>query len=478
MIFNSFDFLIFLPIAFVLFWALSRLGKNMQNGVILALSVFFYGYWNWKFLGLLLGVSLITYIAGWIIGSPYSQDKRKRLTLWGTLIITLGTLFVFKYFNFFLDSISSVVGLFGGSAISQPLRIILPVGISFYIFTSLSYVIDVYKGRIERTNDWLAYFAYVTFFPALFSGPIGRSTTQLTQFFKNREFDTKMAINGLHLILWGFFMKLCVADRLGLYVDTVYNNMGMHSGASVYLATFFYTFQLYCDFGGYSLIAIGVAKWFSIDLLPNFNKPYMAVSFSDYWKREHMSLTNWLMDYVYYPMIGGSDKLAWWNACMIITFLISGLWHGAAWTFVLWGLYQGIFLVIDANTSRKRKMFEKKHKLKNKSGWLILTTLVTYAIVFFGLVFFRANTVADAFIAYKQMFTSFGRLFVDANTLGYGLLAIMLLMFKDYIDEYHPNVKFLNSDKPFVSIIATALLLCLILLVGVFDGGQFIYFQF
>lgn len=478
MIFNSFDFLVFLPIAFVLFWSLSKLGKNVQNVVILALSIFFYGYWNWRFLGLLLGITTITYGAGWLIGAPNCSAKKKKCTLWVTVLLTIGTLFVFKYYNFFMDSLTSIVNFFGANAVSQPLKIILPVGISFYIFTGLSYVIDVYKERTERTKDWLAYFSYVTFFPALFSGPISRSTTQLPQFQKAREFDNKKAINGFHLIIWGFFMKLCVADRVGLYVDTVYNNMPMHNGSSILLATFFYTFQLYCDFGGYSLIAMGVAKWFSIDLLPNFNKPYMSVSYSDYWKREHMSLTNWLMDYVYYPMIGNSDKLAWWNACMIITFLISGLWHGAAWTFVLWGLYQGIFLVIDANMARKRKMFEKKHKLKKNGWWILLTTIVNYIVILFGLIFFRANSVADAFFAFKQIFVSQDKLFVDLTTIGYGMMGIVLLLFKDYVDEYHPSWKFLNSNRPIVSIIASVLLLCYIVLTGVFGGGQFIYFQF
>ncbi|MBO6030436.1 MAG: MBOAT family protein [Prevotella sp.] len=478
MIFNSFAFLVFLPIAFVLFWAFSYFGKNVQNAVILALSIFFYGYWNWKFLGLLLGITAITFGAGWIIGSKEATSNRKKTVLLITLFLTIGTLFVFKYYNFFMDSLASIANFFGANVISQPLRIILPVGISFYIFTGLSYVIDVFKGRTERTGDWLAYFAYVTFFPALFSGPISRSTSQLPQYFKERVFDTSKAITGFHLILWGFFMKLCVADRVGLYVDTVYNNMLMHDGLSILLATFFYTFQLYCDFGGYSLIAIGVAKWFSIDLLPNFNKPYLSVSYSEYWKREHMSLTNWLMDYVYYPLIGSSDKLAWWNTCMIITFLISGLWHGAAWTFVLWGLYQGIFLVIDANMSRKRKLFEKKHNLKKKNWWILLTTCVTYIVVLFGLIFFRANTVSDALFAYKQIFTAPGHLFIDYYSIGFGFLAILLLVIKDYIDEYHKEVRFLDSKKPVVSIVASVLLLLVIVLLGVFDGGQFIYFQF
>lgn len=478
MIFNSFDFLIFLPIAFVLFWSLSKLGKNVQNIVVLALSVFFYGYWNWKFLGLLLGITALTFVTGYYIGDENIAKSRKKLLLWLDLIVCLGLLFVFKYYNFFLESLTDVVGFFGANILSQPLKIILPVGISFYIFTSLSYVIDVYKGRTERTTDWLAYFAYVTFFPALFSGPIGRSTTQLPQFFKARTFDADNGIKGIQWILWGFFMKLCVADRVGLYVDSVFNNIEMHNGTSILLADIFYTFQLYCDFGGYSLIAMGVGKLFSIDLLPNFNRPYMSTSYTDYWKREHMSLTNWLMDYVYYPMIGESSRLAWWNACMIITFLISGLWHGAAWTFVLWGLYQGIFLIIDTNTARRRKKFEKKHNLKNNGWWKLCTTILTYVVITFGLIFFRANSVHDAFYGLGQIFGNPGTLFTDGATMLYGIIGIIILMIKDFVDEYHPQVSLLANKKIIVSIISCALLLCWIVYAGVFGGGQFIYFQF
>lgn len=478
MIFNSFDFLIFLPIAFLLFWSLSKLGKNVQNIVVLALSVFFYGYWNWKFLGLLLGITALTFVTGYYIGGETLAKSRKKLLLWLDLIVCLGLLFVFKYYNFFLESFTDVVGFFGGNILSQPLKIILPVGISFYIFTSLSYVIDVYKARTERTTDWLAYFAYVTFFPALFSGPIGRSTTQLPQFFKARTFDADNGIKGIQWILWGFFMKLCVADRVGLYVDSVFNNIEMHNGTSILLADIFYTFQLYCDFGGYSLIAMGVGKLFSIDLLPNFNRPYMSTSYTDYWKREHMSLTNWLMDYVYYPMIGESSRLAWWNSCMIITFLISGLWHGAAWTFVLWGLYQGIFLIIDTNTARRRKKFEKKHNLKNNGWWKLCTTILTYVVITFGLIFFRANSVHDAFYGLGQIFGNPGELFTDGATMLYGIIGIIILMIKDFVDEYHPQVSLLANKKLIVSIISCALLLCWIVYAGVFGGGQFIYFQF
>lgn len=478
MIFNSFDFLIFLPISLILFWSSSNAGKNVQNAIILALSLFFYGYWNWKFLGLLLGITTVTYFSGFFIGSENISQNGKKGILLLDLLVCLGLLFVFKYYNFFLESFTSVAQAFGANIISQPLSIILPVGISFYTFTSLSYVIDVFKGKIERTTDWLAYFSYVTFFPALFSGPISRATTQLPQFFKARVFDADKVIKGLQWMIWGFFMKLCVADRVGIYVDAVFNNIEMHNGTNILIASIFYTFQLYCDFGGYSLIAMGVAKMFSIDLLQNFNRPFLSTSYSDYWKRHHMSLTNWLMDYVYYPMIGDSSKLWWWNACMIITFLISGLWHGAAWTFVLWGLYQGIFLVIDTNSARSRKRYEKKHNLKNKAWWKFTTTILTYIIITFGLIFFRANSVADSFFAFKEIFSHWGVLFVDKPVFLYGGISIAILFVKDFMDEYRSDITFLSHKKRPVSIIAFILLLCWIIATGVFDGGQFIYFQF
>jgi len=478
MIFNSFDFLVFLFSAFVLFWSISRLGKTIQNITILALSVFFYGYWNWKFLGLLLAVAVLTYFSGFIIGKELMSKTRKRFILWMDVIICLGLLFVFKYYNFFLESITYVFAFFGGSVLSQPLKLILPIGMSFYIFTALGYVIDVYKGRTERTDDWPAYFAYVTFFPALFSGPIGRSTLQLPQFFVARTFDSDKAMQGVQWILWGLFMKLCVADRLALYVDSVFDNLELHSGPSILLADCFYSFQLYCDLGGYSLIAIGVGKLFSIDLLQNFKRPYFSTSFREYWKRNHMSLTNWLMDYVYYPLIGDSSKLSWWNACMIITFLISGLWHGAAWTFILWGLYQGIFLVIDTNLAKGRKKFEKKHELKNNSFLTICTTFATYLLVTFGLIFFRANSVQDAFIAFNRIFTNHGSLFIDTTTMLYGVLCLILLALKDYSDEYNSGRCLLAHKNRIVSSCSCALLLCWIVYAGVFDGGQFIYFQF
>ena len=484
MLFNSIDFLLFLSIAFLVYWIVfSKTGKR-QNFFISLISLFFFGWWDWRFLGLILITILSTYFSGLLITKTKKQETivfKKKKSWWifiCTLILNIGILLFFKYFNFFVQSFADAFLFFGKDLNITLFRIILPIGISFYTFTALSYTIDIYKDKISPTHDFFAYIAYVSFFPALFCGPIGRSTDQLLQFFSKREFNRSLLTKGGQLMLWGFFMKLCVADRVGVYVDAIYNNVAQHNGSSMLLAVVLYAFQLYCDFGGYSLIAIGVGTLFGIGLQENFRRPYLSTSFSEYWKRTHMSLTQWLIDYIYYPLIGDSSKLRYWNFCMIITFLISGLWHGAAWTFILWGFYQGIFIVLSTNNARRRKKFEKKKNLHNSVLYRIITTLGTFGIICFGLIFFRANNVEDAFQIISKIIINHGTPFVD-EALAYGLFTIVILLIKDIKDEFFAN-KFLlmKNSKIAIRWSVYILLIMLILTCGVFDGGQFIYFQF
>lgn len=485
MIFNSFEFLIFIPIVFLLYWLVASKSSKIQNIFLIVISYFFYGWWDWRFLVLLIIATLSTYFAGASI-FKYKQEKenkdqhkKAKAIFISILILNIGILFFFKYFNFFIQSFIDAFAVFGKELSVSTLKIILPIGISFFTFTALSYPIDIYKGKTEPTKDIFAFFAYVSFFPALFSGPIGRATKQLPQFFNKRVFDYDTITQGFKIILWGFFMKLCVADRLGLYVDAIYNNLPQHNGSSIALASFFYAFQLYCDFGGYSLIAIGTGRLFGITLQDNFIRPYFATSFYEYWKRNHISLTQWLIDYIYYPLIGSSDKLRWWNLSMIITFLISGLWHGAAWTFVLWGLYQGVFIVISTNVAKKRKKFEKTHKLKNNNLYKGLTILLTFTIVCFGLIFFRANSIGEAFEVIHKVFTVQGTVFfTDWNTMVYGISMLLLLILKDFKDEFYIRFSFMNNKNMFVRWATYLFLIILILSVGVLDNSQFIYFQF
>lgn len=486
MIFNSFEYLLFLPIVFLLYWFVCSKTVKWQNASILIASYFFYVWWDWKFLALLLTTTLTSYLSGKLIAkykfaSTTNHQKKHGPAWWilmGTIVLNIGILFFYKYFNFFIQSFIDTFSLFGKELTISTLKIILPIGISFYTFTALSYTFDVYKGKVTPIKDWMAYFSYVSFFPALFCGPIGRAEKQLPQFLSKRTFSYDMAISGCKLMLWGFFMKLCVADRLGIYVDAIYDNIPQHNGTSLFVASFFYAFQLYCDFGGYSLLAIGSGKLLGINLQENFRRPYLATSFSDYWKRNHISLTEWLMDYIYYPMVGSSDKLRWWNFCMIITFLASGLWHGAAWVFIIWGLYNGIWLVISANNSKRRKKFEKNHNLKNNGFYKALTIFGTFAIVWFGLIFFRANNVGDAFEAMGKIFTQPGFLFIDKSSMFFGVTSMLVLIMKDVVDEYNIQFNFMNSKYVVVRYISVIAIISFVLLFGVLDGGQFIYFQF
>jgi len=485
MLFNSINFLLFLLATFFVYWIAFGKTKKRQNIFMSLVSLFFYGWWDWRFLGLLLITILSTYYVGSLIAKAKERETiilKKKKSWWlliSALTLNIGILFFFKYFNFFIQSFIDTFSFFGKDLNVTLFKIILPIGISFYTFTALSYVIDIYKNKTSPTNDFFAYVAYVSFFPALFCGPIGRATEQLPQFFSKRIFNYSLITKGGQLMLWGFFMKLCIADRAGMYVNAVYNNVDMHNGSSMLLATVLYAFQLYCDFGGYSLIAIGVGTLFGIKLQENFRRPYLSTSFSEYWKRNHISLTQWLMDYIYYPLVGESSKLRYWNFCMIITFLISGLWHGAAWTFVLWGLYQGVFIVLSTNMARRRKKFEKKRNLQKNGFYKTITILATFAIICFGLIFFRANSVSDAFHVISKIITDHGNIFVDVTVFSYGLLAIVILLIKDIKDEFFADkLLLMNNSNIVIRWSVYMLLFMLILTCGVFDGGQFIYFQF
>jgi D-alanyl-lipoteichoic acid acyltransferase DltB (MBOAT superfamily) len=394
MIFNSLEFAIFLPIVFLLYWFVFSKSARIQNIFIIIASYIFYGWWDWRFALLVAFVTGCNYLSG--IGIKRYENRSLAIIL-SNVVVNLAVLFYFKYFNFFVGNFIEAFSLFGKHLEISTLKIILPVGISFYTFQALSYSIDVYRKKIEPTSDMVSFFAYISFFPHLTSGPIGRATTLLPQFFKKRQFDYSMAVDGMCQILWGLFKKIVIADNCALCVNYIFGNYEFWPASTLVIGTIYFAIQLYCDFSGYSDIAIGTGRLFGIKLMRNFNYPYFAVSFADYWKRNHISLTQWFMDYVYYPMIGNSDKLRYWNFCMIITFLLSGLWHGANWTFILWGLYQGIFIVISMNSQKYRKKFEKQHSWTKSIFYRFVCIILTFGIVCFGLIFFRADSVSYAF---------------------------------------------------------------------------------
>jgi D-alanyl-lipoteichoic acid acyltransferase DltB (MBOAT superfamily) len=389
-------------------------------------------------------------------------------------LINIGILFYFKYFNFFISSIADIIATLGINASLHTLKIILPVGISFYTFASLSYPFDIYLRKIEPTKDMLAYCAFASFFPALLSGPISRAGKQLPQYFRKREFRYSMMSAAFKAIVWGFFMKMCVADRLGIYVDKVYADFCQHSGASLFMAQFLYTIQIYADFAGYSLIAIGSGRFLGIELPTNFIRPYISRTLTEFWRKWHISLTTWFRDYVYFPLGGGYVSHPRWIFNTLVVFLISGLWHGAAYTFIIWGAIHGIIMVIE------KLLYGDRLKSIASSRWGIVGFLqltLTFTLVSFAWIFFRMNSAEDAICVIHRIFTARGSLFVDLMTFISAFASMAILFIKEISEECQWQIR--NKSLHRVGNYALyTFLICFILLFGVLDGTQFIYFQF
>lgn len=473
MAFQTLEYLIFFSLVFILYWTLCRKRKDYQNGLIVVASLVFYGWCNWRFLGLLFITALSTFLSGLWMDNTNDVRKRKFLLV-GTVFINIGILFFFKYFNFFVETFVDAFSLMGMSINVTTLHLLLPVGISFYTFTALSYSIDVYLHKAESTNDVLAYFAYVMFFPSILSGPISRAQKQLPQYFSRRDFDFEKSINASKLILWGGVMKLCLADRLGIYVDTVYANIAQHNGTTLLLASILYSCQIYADFAGYSLMAIGFGKLLGIDLPTNFIRPYFAKTVTDFWRRWHISLTTWFRDYIYFPLGGNRCSKARWALNTMIVFTISGLWHGAAYTFVIWGAIHGTCMVIERLIyGEKIKNLSDKFSIVN-----IIRVVITFTLVNFAWIFFRINNLVDVMQIFKKIFTEPGKPFLDTNTLLMGFVAMAIVFIYDLVNEKHLNMQLLSSRFIVVRYTTAVMLIVYILACGVLNGGSFIYFQF
>ncbi|MBN1523366.1 MAG: MBOAT family protein [Spirochaetales bacterium] len=442
---------------------------KIQNLLLVSASYVFYGWWDWRFLSLIIISSFVDYFVGIGLGKTENPGKRK-LLLFISVCINLGLLGIFKYFNFFTESFAHAFTFFGMAIDPARLSIVLPVGISFYTFQTLSYSIDVYNKKISPTRDVLSFLAFVSFFPQLVAGPIERAINLLPQFFKKRQFLYKDMSAGIKLIIFGFFMKLVVADRAAIYVDAVYNNVNNHEGITFIAATILFAFQIYSDFAGYSLIAIGTARLFGFHIMTNFNRPYFAASVGDFWKRWHISLSTWFRDYVYIPLGGNRTSTPRWLINIFITFLVSGLWHGANWTFVLWGALNGIYLIAEA-------VFFKS----GRKG--ILNVFITFLLICFSWIFFRAANITDAFHIVHSILTKPGKLFIpegaDIVAPVYALLAILLLVIVEFKKEYFDRagrLKKINHSS--AKIAYYSIVVFVILYIGVFNSSQFIYFQF
>lgn len=386
MSFVSVAFFVFLPIVFFLYWMVQR-WHGWQNLCLLIASYVFYGWWDWRFLILILITSLSSFFSGFFI----EKSRFKRLYLFGNICLNLGILGLFKYYGFFADNLNLLLSQFCLSLDMPTWRIILPVGISFYTFQSLSYSIDVYRGKLRATRDVVSFCTYIAFFPQLVAGPIERATNLLPQMLGPRRFDYDEAVDGLRRILWGFFKKLVVADNCALAVNQIWDNYPDANALTLLCGMVLFTFQIYGDFSGYSDIAIGTAKLFGIRLMDNFRLPYFSRSIAEFWRRWHISLMTWFRDYLYIPL-GGSRVGASRTACNIfIVFLLSGLWHGANWTFVVWGAYNAVLIVVG------RWLWKSSSKEDRLVGWKDLGAVIsTFILVVLGWVVFRADNLSDA----------------------------------------------------------------------------------
>ena len=386
MSFVSIAFLVFLPIVFLLYWMVQR-WLRWQNVCLLIASYVFYGWWDWRFLILILITSLSSFGSGVFI----EKSRYRYWWLVGNIALNLGILGVFKYYGFFLDNLNSLLSQFGLSLDTPTWRIILPVGISFYTFQSLSYSIDVYREKLPATKDVVAFCTYIAFFPQLVAGPIERATNLLPQMLGGRRFDYSEAVDGLRRILWGFFKKLVIADNCALAVNQIWGDYSDANAATLIVGMVLFTFQIYGDFSGYSDIAIGTAKLFGIRLMENFRLPYFSRSIGEFWRRWHISLMTWFRDYLYIPLGGSRAGVARTIRNVFIVFLLSGLWHGANWTFVTWGAYNAMLIVLG------RWLWKSQTKNDERVGWKDLWAVgLTFMLVVFGWVVFRANSVSEA----------------------------------------------------------------------------------
>lgn len=461
--------MVFFLLFFYLYWFTERRASiNWRNLLLIVGSYIFYGWWDWRFLGLIAISSAADFIIGLQIYRARSS-KRKKLFLIMSLTINLGLLGFFKYFNFFTEGFADILRFFGMQANPSSLNIILPVGISFYTFQTMSYAIDIYRAKLAPTRNVLQFFAFVSFFPQLVAGPIERAARFLPQFAEKKTFDYSKTVSGLRLMLWGFFKKIVIADNFAVLAEPIFANPHEYSGLGILFGTLLFAFQIYCDFSGYSDIAIGLGKTLGFNLMTNFNKPYFSKSFTEFWKRWHISLSTWFRDYVYIPLGGNRTGKTRRNANLLLTFLLSGLWHGANFTFVIWGFLHGLMLIIEKRV---------------KWAGTMATPFVFIMCCLFWLPF-RAESVSHLLALSTQLITIdttkvVPTLFYD-DALRYSAIAAVFLLFmlaERSMKELDFNNYLQNFSKPLRLATYYTLLLC-ILLLGNFDvKPSFIYFQF
>lgn len=491
MLFNSLEFLVFLPIVFVLYWFVFQ-KREWQNLLIVIASYVFYGWWDWRFLFLIAFTSVCSYYSGLLIEYYRGREneeggkRRQRLVCAANLILNFLILGVFKYYNFFADSLAQLVwSLFHYQLDWVTLNVILPVGISFYTFQALSYTIDVYRKDVPVTKNIIEFCAFISFFPQLVAGPIERAKNLLPQFQRDRHFDYVQAVDGCRQMLWGFFKKVVIADSCASDLNPLWDSYADYSGVSLWLLALLFTFQIYCDFSGYSDIAIGCSRLFGIRLLSNFNYPYLSRSIPEFWRRWHISLMTWFRDYVYIPL--GGSRCAQWKVIRntFIVFGVSGLWHGANWTFVVWGLYHGTLIVLykllHVNTKDKDILAAGRRLPSLKE---LSRVVVTFGLAVVGWVIFRAENISQAWDFVSRMFlTAFDDFHPRLGSIS-TFMAILLLMIVEYLQRDKVHVLQFSSGNRLFRYAVARWTVYLAMLVAIFYfyfntvSQEFIYFQF
>lgn len=483
MFFNSIDFTIFLPIVFVLYWFAAQKSLKVQNALIVVASYFFYGYWDWRFLSLIFFSTIIDYTIGLQLSKQDNQNKRFFL-LCASIIANLGLLAFFKYYNFFLDNFITAFSFFGKDIDSSSLNIVLPVGISFYTFQTLSYTIDVYKRKLIPTNDFIAFTAFVSFFPQLVAGPIERATNLLPQFYKKRVFEYEKAVDGLKQILWGLFKKIVIANNCAIFANLIFDNSNNYSGSTLFLGAVFFTFQIYGDFSGYSDIAIGTSRLFGFNLMQNFAFPYFSRDIAEFWRRWHISLSTWFRDYLYIPL-GGSRGGTWRKVRNTFAiFIVSGFWHGANWTFVIWGLLNALYFLplLLLNKNRVNTDVVAKGKCL-PSVKELFNMCYTFSLTILAWIFFRAENMAHAWSYLSEIFSPSLFSFPDFQGMDKALITIILVSCFILIEWQGREEQFaltrlgINWKKQFRYAVYYSIVLAIIYF-GNFEENQFIYFQF
>lgn len=494
MLFNSIDFLIFFPIVVLLYFVIPKKARYIW---LLAASYYFYMCWNVKYILLLMISTVTTWLAGWMV-SVCKKSIQKKIAMFGCIGINLAILFFFKYFDFFLDSVNRVLNFANIQALEKPFDLLLPVGISFYTFQALGYIIDVYRGKVEHEKNILRYALFVSFFPQLVAGPIERSENLLKQVkeLDNRKaWDYENVVKGLITMVWGLFVKMVISDRVAILVDNVFDNFYMYGTVALATGAVGFALQIYCDFMGYSTIAVGAAKVMGFQLMENFETPYFAKSVSEFWRRWHISLSSWFRDYVYIPLGGNRCSKARKYFNLMVTFGVSGLWHGANWTFIAWGLLHGVFRIVGDFTRPIRQRLYKKGNVKTESISFKLGQVVsTFLLVDLAWIFFRAGSLGIALDYCKRIFTKWdpwslfnGEIYtlgLDRTEFNILIVSVVVLLLVDLVRYFKKQdiTAFLEEQCIWFQWLVVILLIGATIIYGIygiqFDSSQFIYFQF